>query len=430
MSTPLIDTAPDFSQPIAVLKHCHDRIRKQLATLQKLLEHLPQHGADTQAQQAAQAVLKYFSHAAHLHHQDEEENLLPMLRATAQGYDAAILEQLAPRILEQHGEMESDWLAIAAQLDKIATGADSALDAAAVQQFVDAYTGHMEQEEQNIAPMAKRLFSPEQMRILGDAMQQRRGIMPAGCGGDASATAVATVPTAATAASAAPTPAATPADAAHSAAGVDIADLRLDYGRASLDESDVLDHPVEQFAKWFEEAMAAQVFEANTMSVATVGLDGKPSSRIVLIKQYDASGFTWYTNYDSQKGQQLAENPNAALLFFWRELERQVRIEGRVEKTTAEDSDKYFYSRPVKSQLAAVASHQSAPIASRLQMEANFAAVEAASGGQPQRPPHWGGYRLVPERVEFWQGRRSRFHDRIVFTLQADGSWKKERVQP
>ncbi|MRV73416.1 pyridoxamine 5'-phosphate oxidase [Duganella sp. FT92W] len=395
MTTPLFDTAPDFSQPIAVLKHCHDRIRKQLATLQKLLAHLPAHGADTEARQAAQAVLKYFSNAAHLHHMDEEENLLPMLQATAQGGDATLLHELAPRILAQHQQMDGDWLTIKAQLDKIATGTDSALSEADVRQFVDAYTAHMEVEEQNIAPMAKRLFSAEQMRILGDAMQRRRGIQPATAVG-----------------------------------GVDIADLRLDYGRASLDESDVLDHPVDQFAKWFDEAMKAEVFEANTMSVATVGHNGKPSSRIVLIKQYDHRGFTWYTNYDSQKGRQLAENPNAALLFFWRELERQVRIEGRVEKTSTEDSDKYFYSRPVKSQLAAVASQQSEPIASRAQMETNFAAVEAASGDHPQRPPHWGGYRLIPERVEFWQGRASRFHDRIVFTLQPDGSWTKQRIQP
>jgi pyridoxamine 5'-phosphate oxidase len=399
MSTSLFDTAPDFSQPIAVLKHCHDRIRKQLATLQKLLAHLPSHGADTQAQQAAQAVLKYFNNAAHLHHEDEEHDLLPMLQATAQGDDAALLQDLVPRILAQHRQMDAGWLTIKAQLDKIATGTDRALSEAAIQQFVDAYAAHMETEEQQIAPMAKRLFSEAQMRTLGEAMQRRRGIEPA----------------------AAP---ATPVG------GVDIADLRLDYGRASLDESDVLDHPVDQFAKWFDEAMKAQVFEANTMSVATVGKDGKPSSRIVLIKQYDHSGFTWYTNYDSQKGRQLAENPNAALLFFWRELERQVRIEGRVEKTSTEDSDKYFYSRPVKSQLAAVASQQSEPIASRAQMEMNFAAVEAASGGHPQRPPHWGGYRLVPERVEFWQGRASRFHDRIVFTLQPDGSWSRQRIQP
>lgn len=404
MSNSLIDTAPDFGQPIAVLKHCHDRIRKQLATLGNLLAHMPAHGADEQARQAAQAVLKYFNNAAHLHHEDEEHNLLPMLDATAQGEDAELLRELAPRIVAQHAQMDADWLIIKSQLDKIATGTNTALSAGTVEKFVADYTAHMETEEQNIAPMAKRLFSPGQMKELGDAMQLRRGITPAG----------------------------EPAAAAPAAvtAGVDIADLRLDYGRASLDEADTLAHPVDQFAKWFDEAMKAEVFEANAMSVATVGADGKPSSRIVLIKQYDERGFTWYTNYESQKGHQLAQNPHAALLFFWRELERQVRIEGRVEKTSAEDSDKYFYSRPVKSQLAAVASRQSEHIASRAEMEANFAAVEAASGGQPQRPPHWGGYRLVPERVEFWQGRRSRFHDRIVFTLQADGSWKKERLQP
>ncbi|WP_082616813.1 pyridoxamine 5'-phosphate oxidase [Massilia sp. Root418] len=403
MSTSLIDTAPDFGQPIAVLKHCHDRIRKQLQTLQNLLAHLPQHGADEQARQAAQAVLKYFSNAAHLHHEDEEQNLLPMLDATARGEDAAVLHDLVPRILAQHQQMDADWHIIKSQLNKIATGTDTALSASAVAQFVADYTAHMEQEEQKIAPMAKRLFSPAQMQELGEAMQARRGLAPA---------------------------AAPQAAAKAVAAGVDIADLRLDYGRASLDETDTLDHPVDQFAKWFDEAMKAEVLEANAMSVATVGADGKPTSRIVLIKQYDARGFTWYTNYESQKGRQLAQNPHAALLFFWRELERQVRIEGRVEKTSAEESDKYFYSRPVKSQLAAIASQQSEHIDSRNAMEQNYAAVEAASGGQPQRPPHWGGYRLVPERVEFWQGRRSRFHDRIVFTLQADGSWKKERLQP
>jgi pyridoxamine 5'-phosphate oxidase len=170
------------------------------------------------------------------------------------------------------------------------------------------------------------------------------------------------------------------------------------------------------------------------MSVSTVGSDGRPSSRIVLVKQFDARGFTWYTNYGSHKGRQLAQNPHAALLFFWPELERQVRIEGRVEQTTAAESDAYFYSRPLKSQLGAIASAQSAPIGSRAEMEANYAAVEErhgpAAGGKPLRPEHWGGYRLVPERVEFWQGRASRFHDRIVYALQADGSWTKERLQP
>jgi pyridoxamine 5'-phosphate oxidase len=217
--------------------------------------------------------------------------------------------------------------------------------------------------------------------------------------------------------------------------GIALADLRMDYGRASLSEVDTLADPVAQFGKWFEEAMKAQVNEPNAMSVATVGSDGKPSSRIVLIKQFDTRGFTWYTNYESQKGRQLAQNPHAALLFFWPELERQVRIEGSVELTSSAESDAYFYSRPVKSQLSAIASMQSAPIGSRAEMEANFAAVEkglapAEGGGKPQRPAHWGGYRLVPERIEFWQGRASRFHDRIVYTLQADGRWSKERLQP
>ena len=209
-----------------------------------------------------------------------------------------------------------------------------------------------------------------------------------------------------------------------------LADLRLDYGRASLTESDVLGDPIDQFGKWFDEALHAKVNEPNAMSVATVDAEGKPTSRIVLIKQFDKRGFTWYTNYDSQKGQQLRANPHAALLFFWNELERQVRIEGKVVKTSAEESDQYFYSRPVKSQIAAVASRQSAPIANREQMEANYDACAAISGEHPVRPEHWGGYRLEPVRIEFWQGRRSRFHDRIVYVKQADGSWRKERLQP
>jgi pyridoxamine 5'-phosphate oxidase len=401
MSNSLIDTAPDFSQPIAVLKHCHDRIRKQLATLQNLLAHLPQHGNDAAAQQAAKAVLKYFDTAAPNHHADEEVDLIPMLRGSAEGADAALLAELVPGILAQHQQMDQDWNIIKTQLEQIANGSGTALSAADVARFSDAYLGHMETEELNIAPMAKRIFSEEQMAQLGAAMQIRRGITPA-----------------------VPQPKLGPAS------GEELADLRLDYGRASLSEADVLDDPVAQFGKWFEEALAAQVNEPNAMSVATVDADGKPTSRIVLIKQYDARGFTWYTNYESQKGRQLSANPHAALLFFWSELERQVRIEGRVEKTSAAESDKYFYSRPVKSQVAAVASHQSEPIASREQMEANYEIVAASSGDQPVRPEYWGGFRLVPERVEFWQGRRSRFHDRIVFTRQADGSWSKQRLQP
>jgi len=401
MSNSLIDTAPDFSQPVLVLKHCHGRIRKQLETLRKLADHLPQHGADAAAQQAAKAVIKYFSVAAPLHHADEEDDLLPMLRASAAGEDAALLDQLVPEILAQHQQMDADWLIINAQLEQIANGSSAALSAADVERFSGAYEAHMAIEESNIAPMALRLFDAGQMSKLGNAMQARRGIA---------------VPP--------------PASASGQLAGKDLADLRLDYGRASLSEEDVLDDPIAQFGKWFEEALAAQVNEPNAMSVATVGADGKPSSRIVLIKQYDPRGFTWYTNYESQKGQQLRANPHAALLFFWSELERQIRIEGRVELTAPEESDKYFYSRPLKSQVAAVASKQSAPIASREQMEANYEAVAAASGDHPKRPDTWGGYRLVPERIEFWQGRRSRFHDRIVYVRQADGRWTRERIQP
>ena len=411
MSNALIDTAPDFSQPIAVLKHCHDRIRKQLETLQRLLEHLPGHGADEDARKAAQAVLKYFNNAAHLHHEDEEHNLIPMLQATARGADAVLLAELVPAILAEHQQMDGDWTTIKVQLEQIANGQSTALSAPEVQRYCDAYSAHMVKEETHVAPMAKRLFSPEQMAQLGSAMQLRRGITPDQPGSQV------------------PELAPQPSGPAL-ADGVVLADLRLDYGRASLTESDVLDDPVAQFGKWFEEALHAKVNEPNAMSVATVDADGKPTSRIVLIKQYDARGFTWYTNYESQKGRQLRARPYAALLFFWSELERQVRIEGRVERTSAEDSDQYFYSRPVKSQIAAIASQQSAPIASRELMEAHYDAAAAASGDHPVRPAHWGGFRLVPERVEFWQGRRSRFHDRIVYVKQADGSWVKERLQP
>jgi pyridoxamine 5'-phosphate oxidase len=417
MTDSLLAPAPGFDQPIAMLKHCHDKIRKQLATLQKLLEHLPRHGADAAAQQAAQAVQKYFNTAAHLHHADEEVDLLPMLDATATGADLETVRRLRPEILLQHQQMDEAWHIIDAQLDKISNGSGTDLSADAVNRFAQMYTAHMETEESHIAPMAKRLFNPAQMAVLGESMARRRGIEEAGHDGAGKTGGSGNIGSNGT-----------------TGGGIALADLRMDYGRASLSEEDTLADPVAQFGKWFEEAMKAQVNEPNAMSVATVGSDGRPSSRIVLIKQFDARGFTWYTNYGSQKGRQLAQNPHAALLFFWPELERQVRIEGRVEQTSAAESDTYFYSRPVKSQLGAIASVQSAPIGSRSEMEANFAAAEAAcaaaAGGKPQRPAHWGGYRLVPERVEFWQGRASRFHDRIVFTLQADGSWSKERLQP
>jgi pyridoxamine 5'-phosphate oxidase len=408
MNELLPDTAPDFDQPVAVLKHCHGRIRKQLATLEKLLAHLPLHGADDQARQAAAAVLKYFEKAAHLHHDDEEQDLIPMLRAVAQGEDAATLQALAPVILQDHKDMDAMWQDLHEQLAAIADGSGTQLSASTVQRFSQRYLNHMEREESTMAPMALRLFSPQQMLQLGQAMQRRRGIEPA-------------------AAASAPAPAATPVAGA---IGERVADLRKDYGQASLDEKDVLEDPVQQFTRWFEEALKAEVNEPNAMGVSTVDERGRPSSRIVLIKQFDARGFTWYTNYDSQKGQQLASNPFASLLFFWSELERQVRIEGRVERTTAEESDKYFNSRPLKSRLSAIASHQSAPIASRAELEHNYEDVARQVGETPQRPQNWGGFRLVPERIEFWQGRRSRFHDRIVYTRQEDGSWTRQRLQP
>jgi len=405
MTHALPDTAPGFDQPIAVLKHCHDRIRKQLATLEKLVPHLAGRGADEEAREAAKAVIKYFDKAAPLHHEDEEHDLVPMLQAVAAGADAALLAQLVPGILEEHRQMDATWQNLHEQLSAIADGSASVLWGHDVRRFAETYRSHMEREEANIAPMAKRLFDAGQMAALGAAMQQRRGIAPAAPGG-----AVANAPAAAT--------------------GDAVASLRKDYGQASLNETDVADDPIAQFNTWFEQALKADVNEPNAMSVSTVDGQGRPTSRIVLIKQYDTRGFTWYTNYDSQKGRQLAANPHAALLFFWSELERQIRVEGRVELTSPEESDKYFHSRPLKSRLAAVASAQSAPIASRAALEQQYESVAKHHGDAPPRPDNWGGFRLVPERIEFWQGRRSRFHDRIVYTLQSDGSWTRQRLQP
>ena len=210
---------------------------------------------------------------------------------------------------------------------------------------------------------------------------------------------------------------------------MDIADLRKSYEKDELDESASAADPLDQFRRWFDQALSAQLPEPNAMTLATVGTDGRPSTRIVLIKGFDARGLVWYTNYQSRKGQELALHPVAALQFHWVELERVVRIEGRVELTSAEESDAYYASRPLDSRLGAWASPQSQVIASRAVLVAGAAKAAARHALQPPRPPHWGGYRLLPERWEFWQGRKSRLHDRLRYRLDG-GAWVRERLAP
>ncbi|MFM8610204.1 MAG: pyridoxamine 5'-phosphate oxidase [Burkholderiaceae bacterium] len=209
-----------------------------------------------------------------------------------------------------------------------------------------------------------------------------------------------------------------------------IADLRKSYERAELSEDASHADPLKQFEQWLQEAISAQVPEPNAMTLATVGPDLRPSTRVVLIKGMDARGIVWYTNYDSRKGRELAGNPYAALQFHWVELERTVRIEGRVEKTSAEDSDAYFHSRPLDSRIGAWASPQSEVISGRSVLVANAAKYSAQFLLNPPRPAHWGGYRLVPDQWQFWQGRKSRLHDRLRYLLQADGAWLRERLAP
>ena len=208
-----------------------------------------------------------------------------------------------------------------------------------------------------------------------------------------------------------------------------LADLRKSYERNELDEASCADDPLHQFETWLEQAIKAQLPEPNAMTLATVGADGRPSTRIVLIKGLDARGLVWYTNYDSRKGRELAHDPRAALQFHWVELERVVRIEGRVEKVSAEESDAYYATRPLDSRIGAWASPQSQPITSRAVLVANAAKAAARHGLNPPRPPHWGGYRLIPDRWEFWQGRRSRLHDRVLYTQEA-GRWLRQRLAP
>ncbi len=208
-----------------------------------------------------------------------------------------------------------------------------------------------------------------------------------------------------------------------------LADIRKDYKLASLDVGDVATSPFTQFDAWFAEAIKAELPEPNAMTLATCDASGRPSARVVLIKGVDERGMVFFTNYQSHKGQDLAANNRAALLFFWPELERQIRIEGRVETISAADSDEYYQSRPPLSRIGAWASPQSQVLPSRTDLEARFAAFAAEHGENPPRPAHWGGYRVVPSFFEFWQGRRSRLHDRICYRL-SEGAWRIERLAP
>jgi pyridoxamine 5'-phosphate oxidase len=213
-----------------------------------------------------------------------------------------------------------------------------------------------------------------------------------------------------------------------------LADIRKSYERAELDESASHADPLQQFQQWLDEAMQSQLPEPTAMTLATVSSDLRPSTRVVLLKGCDARGLVWFTNYDSRKGQELAGNPCAALQFHWVELERVVRIEGRVEKVADHESDEYYRSRPLDSRIGAWASPQSQVIPSRTVLVTNAAKYGAQFLLQPPRPPHWGGYRLVPDRWEFWQGRKSRLHDRLRYRRDGasaeSSAWVRERLAP
>ncbi|HKV10547.1 MAG TPA: pyridoxamine 5'-phosphate oxidase [Thermoanaerobaculia bacterium] len=212
---------------------------------------------------------------------------------------------------------------------------------------------------------------------------------------------------------------------------MNVADIRREYERTGLSEEDLAPDPVEQFGRWLTVAMEVDPQEFTAMTLATADREGRPSARIVLLKGYDERGFVFYTNYESRKGRDLAENPYAALVFYWASLDRQVRIEGTIEKTSREESEAYFHSRPIGAQIGAWASRQSHPLAHREDLERAVHALEEDFGDGPvPLPASWGGYRVVPELFEFWQGRRSRLHDRLCYVRLPEGGWQIERLFP
>jgi pyridoxamine 5'-phosphate oxidase len=210
-----------------------------------------------------------------------------------------------------------------------------------------------------------------------------------------------------------------------------IADIRKDYMLQRFLEADAKAGAIEQFTAWWQDAVNSEIDEINALTLCTSTTDGKPSGRIVLLKGYDEDGFVFFTNYNSNKGNTLAANPQACMVFFWKELERQIRIDGAIEKISAEENDAYYFSRPAGSQVGAWASPQSSVIENREVIEKNVEKYEKEFAEKPiSRPPHWGGYRLKPTCIEFWQGRPSRLHDRLKYTLQDSGQWKIERLAP